>query len=71
MPDVEPLRITTCVAVKLGPSELTLLDCSLDPFRVDLLLADCRRWIALHRDREGSCLRWLAGGKRRSVHVDI
>ncbi len=71
LPDVEPLRIATRVGVKLGPSELALLDCSLDPFCVDLLLAYCRRRIALHRDRKRSSLCWLAWGKWRSVHVDV
>jgi hypothetical protein len=57
--------------MELGPSELALLNRSLDPLRVDLLLTDCRRWIAYHRDRKGSRLCRLPWGEWCSVHVDI
>ncbi len=71
LPDIEPLRIATAIGMELGPSELALFDCSLDPLCVDLLLADRRRWVALHRDRERPGLWRSPWGKRRSIHVDI
>ena len=71
LPNVEPLRIATAITMKLAPSEVALLSCSLVSTPLDFFLR-YRRWrIARHRDckRPG---RWsLARYIRRSVDVQV